>query len=195
MGKREREYRQRGEGWDGRRCEICGARAGIQHHHRTPHAQGGDDSDENIQPLCPGCHAQQGGPGHNLAKYNARGIVFFQTILTQREYAESRATQALTCEVCGLPILIGEFVYVGGGGLEACRPCLEGIRYQYEAREVKARKPHVCGICGQEAVQKGQVYFHVFQQRRCCGPCVDAEYRQMYLEEMRHWFGDDYGRR
>lgn len=141
---REREYRRHGEGWDGRCCDLCGSRADIQHHHRTPHAQGGDDSDENLQPLCPDCHAKQSGKGHGLVRHMRRGIVRFWTVLEQREYRETRAAEQSTCETCGGIIGAGDFLYTGHG--------------------------------------------------QCCGACVDAEYRRMYEAEMRHWFGDDWGR-
>lgn len=138
MAKREREYRRHGEGWDGRRCDVCGSQADIQHHHRKPHAQGGDDSEENLQPLCPDCHAEQDGKGHHLVKHMRLGVVEFSTVLEQRQYEESKATKSLRCDICGITIAAGGFIYVGGCTLEVCSRCRAGIKYQYEAREAKS---------------------------------------------------------
>lgn len=37
-------------------CERCGLRAGVMLHHRTLRSQGGDDTRENLEWLCPSCH-------------------------------------------------------------------------------------------------------------------------------------------
>ncbi len=37
-------------------CRICGMRQSIQLHHLVPRAQGGDDTADNLVPLCAICH-------------------------------------------------------------------------------------------------------------------------------------------
>ncbi len=37
-------------------CRVCGMRQEIEFHHLIPRAQGGDDTPDNIVPLCHTCH-------------------------------------------------------------------------------------------------------------------------------------------
>lgn len=38
------------------RCRVCGSTFGLSRHHLVPRSLGGDDVDENLMPLCEGCH-------------------------------------------------------------------------------------------------------------------------------------------
>lgn len=44
---------------DGYRCVLCGngSSAELRIHHRLPRSEGGEDSLDNLQTLCTGCHA------------------------------------------------------------------------------------------------------------------------------------------
>ena len=44
---------------DGWRCQSCGARDGLQVHHKQFRSQSGDDSEENLITLCACCHSSQ----------------------------------------------------------------------------------------------------------------------------------------
>lgn len=37
-------------------CRICDESWRLERHHLVPRSLGGDDIDDNIVPLCPGCH-------------------------------------------------------------------------------------------------------------------------------------------
>jgi hypothetical protein len=50
--KKSSEYKQ----YRKESCEICGSTHNLDAHHRISRANGGDDSEENIETLCKSCH-------------------------------------------------------------------------------------------------------------------------------------------
>ena len=43
---------------DGWRCQLCGAMANLEVHHRRFRSRAGDDSEENLITLCVSCHEE-----------------------------------------------------------------------------------------------------------------------------------------
>ena len=50
--------RQQVLGRDGWRCQLCGAMANIEVHHKQFRSHAGQDSEENLITVCASCHAE-----------------------------------------------------------------------------------------------------------------------------------------
>lgn len=91
------------------KCELCGSRADLQTHHKTPRAEGGSSCSYNLQTLCASCHSKQPGRGHSLIKADITRKI--QYAAYGSIWNEARARQSYQCRECKSYVGAGEWYY------------------------------------------------------------------------------------
>ena len=180
--------------WEGEYCDRCGSRADIMIHHRVSQVDGGDDSRENLQPLCAACHSRQPGPGHRLCVRWRTGIVRFVGCVApgDGEYQELRAAKRTTCAECGSAVERSGFVYVERIEFQACDACHAGVDWLDLPDEHTSRGVgHKCGICSSKAHRGDKYFTGVRRGRTICGSCIDEQFRAIRAADYQIWFGKD----